>query len=104
MEINTRATLLDCLHRDESRLDPAVLSVLTNEGWTALIEMATAAAARIGDGLYGVDIKETQEGFFVIEVNDNPNLEHGVEDSAEKESVWIKLTQWFIDRLERQGR
>ncbi|HPE74070.1 MAG TPA: nucleotidyltransferase family protein [Candidatus Competibacter sp.] len=41
MEINTRATLLDCLHRDESRLDPAVLSVLTNEGWTALIEMAT---------------------------------------------------------------
>lgn len=41
MEINTRATLLDCLHRDESRLDPAALSVLTDEGWTALIEMAT---------------------------------------------------------------
>ncbi len=41
MEINTRAILLDCLHRDESRLDPAALSVLTDEGWTALIEMAT---------------------------------------------------------------
>lgn len=41
MEKQTRATLLDCLHRDESRLDPAALSVLTDEGWTALIEMAT---------------------------------------------------------------
>lgn len=41
MEKQTRATLLDCLHRDESRLDPAALSVLTGEGWTALIEMAT---------------------------------------------------------------
>ncbi|MDG4554901.1 MAG: nucleotidyltransferase family protein [Candidatus Competibacter sp.] len=41
MEITTCATLLDCLHRDEHRLDPAALSVLTDEGWTALIEMAT---------------------------------------------------------------
>ncbi|HPE72324.1 MAG: nucleotidyltransferase family protein [Candidatus Competibacteraceae bacterium] len=41
MGIKIRATLLDCLHRDESRLDPAALSVLTDEGWTALIEMAT---------------------------------------------------------------
>lgn len=41
MEKQTRATLLDCLHRDEGRLDSAALSVLTDEGWTALIEMAT---------------------------------------------------------------
>ena len=57
----------------------------------------------IGDGLYGVDLKETPDGVVVIEVNDNPNLEHGVEDAAEKDAVWMKLTQWFIDRLERQG-
>ncbi|PHP68284.1 RimK family alpha-L-glutamate ligase [Zhengella mangrovi] len=69
-----------------------------------VIDIAVRAARCIGDGLYGVDLKETPDGVVVIEVNDNPNLEHGVEDSAEKESVWIKLTQWFIDRLERQGR
>lgn len=34
-------TLLACLHRDETRLDPAALSMLTDEKWTALIEMAT---------------------------------------------------------------
>ena len=41
MEKQACATLLDCLHRDESRLDPLVLSVLTDEEWIALIEMAT---------------------------------------------------------------
>ncbi len=66
-----------------------------------VIDVAVRAARCIGDGLYGVDLKETPEGVFVIEVNDNPNLEHGVEDSGEKDEVWQRLTQWFIDRLER---
>lgn len=69
-----------------------------------VIETAVRAARCIGDGLYGVDLKETNDGVFVIEVNDNPNLDHGCEDSGEKDEVWIRLTQWFIDRLERQGR
>ena len=37
---------------------------------------------------------------MVIEVNDNPNLEHGVEDAAEKEFVWNRLVQWFVRRLD----
>ena len=58
------------------------------------------AAQLIGDGLYGVDLKETSDGIFVVEVNDNPNIDHGVEDRGEKDQVWIELTRWFIDRLE----
>ncbi|MCB1382006.1 MAG: RimK family protein [Notoacmeibacter sp.] len=69
-----------------------------------VVQTAVRAARCIGDGLYGVDLKQTPQGVVVIEVNDNPNLEHGVEDAAEKDTVWIRLTQWFIDRLERQGR
>ena len=69
-----------------------------------MIETAVKAARCIGDGLYGVDLKETPGGVFVIEVNDNPNLDHGCEDSGEKDAVWTRLTQWFLDRLERQGR
>jgi glutathione synthase/RimK-type ligase-like ATP-grasp enzyme len=69
-----------------------------------VIDIAVRAARCIGDGLYGVDLKETADGVYVIEVNDNPNLEHGCEDSGEKDEVWVKLTQWFIDRLERHGR
>ena len=66
----------------------------------AVIDVGLRAAQLIGDGLYGVDIKETPEGIFVVEVNDNPNIDHGIEDAAEKDQVWIELTRWFIDRLE----
>ncbi|TIS76058.1 MAG: RimK family alpha-L-glutamate ligase, partial [Mesorhizobium sp.] len=51
-----------------------------------------------------VDLKETKDGVFVIEVNDNPNLDHGWEDSGEKDEVWVRLTQWFLERLDRPGR
>ncbi len=67
----------------------------------AVIDVGLRAAQLIGDGLYGVDLKETSDGLVVVEVNDNPNIEHGVEDQAEKDQVWIELTRWFIDRLER---
>ncbi|MEQ8696033.1 MAG: RimK family protein [Bauldia litoralis] len=66
----------------------------------AVIDVGLRAAQLIGDGLYGVDLKETADGIFVVEVNDNPNIEHGVEDQGEKDQVWIDLTKWFIDKLE----
>ncbi|WP_185984122.1 RimK family protein [Aureimonas mangrovi] len=65
-----------------------------------VLDAGLRAARCIGDGLYGVDLKETDGGVFLIEVNDNPNLEHGVEDAAEKDEVWTRLTRWFIDRIE----
>lgn len=71
---------------------------------SVVVETAVRAARCIGDGLYGVDLKETKDGVFVIEVNDNPNLNHGCEDSGEKDEVWVRLTQWFLDRLEKPGR
>lgn len=65
-----------------------------------VLDTGLRAARCIGDGFYGVDLKETDDGVFVIEVNDNPNLEHGVEDFAEKDEVWTRLTNWFIERLD----
>lgn len=65
-----------------------------------VIDTGLRAARCIGSGLYGVDLKETEDGVCVIEVNDNPNLEHGVEDSAEKDDVWLNLTRWFIERID----
>ena len=62
--------------------------------------MALRAARAIGDGLYGVDVKEAGEAVVVIEVNDNPNLEHGVEDQVGKDEVWSRILQWFIKRID----
>src|SRR5580692_11327523 len=66
-----------------------------------LIDIAARAARPIGDGFYGVDIKQTDQGFVVMEVNDNPNLEHGIEDQVGKDEIWMRLLRWFIDRFEQ---
>jgi glutathione synthase/RimK-type ligase-like ATP-grasp enzyme len=66
-----------------------------------IIELAVRAAKPIGDGFYGVDLKQTAAGIVVMEVNDNPNLEHGIEDAVGKDEIWIKILKWFIDRFEQ---
>ncbi len=64
-----------------------------------VLDAGVRAASLIGDGLYGVDLKETADGVFVIEINDNPNLEHGVEDMVSKSDLWNRLTRWFTTRI-----
>jgi glutathione synthase/RimK-type ligase-like ATP-grasp enzyme len=59
-----------------------------------LIEVSLRAAASIGDGLYGIDIKEIDGDFYVIEVNDNPNIDHGLEDTKSP-----KIYEWIIKYL-----
>jgi glutathione synthase/RimK-type ligase-like ATP-grasp enzyme len=66
-----------------------------------VIETAVRAAKPIGQGLYGVDLKQTDSGIVVMEVNDNPNLEHGVEDAVGKDEIWMRLLKWFVERFER---
>jgi glutathione synthase/RimK-type ligase-like ATP-grasp enzyme len=65
-----------------------------------VIDVALKAARAIGPGLYGVDIKETDGAIVVIEVNDNPNLDHGVEDQIGKDEVWTRILNWFIKRID----
>ena len=65
-----------------------------------VITVALEAARAIGSGLYGVDVKERDGEVAVIEVNDNPNLEHGVEDQMGREEIWSRLLQWFVRRID----
>ncbi len=66
-----------------------------------VIDTGVRAARQIGDGLYGVDLKQTPTGIVVMEVNDNPNLEHGIEDTVGKDEIWTRILKWFIDRFEQ---
>jgi glutathione synthase/RimK-type ligase-like ATP-grasp enzyme len=66
-----------------------------------VMDIALRAARPIGDGFYGVDLKETDHGIVVMEVNDNPSLEHGIEDSVGKDEIWTRVLRWFIDRFEQ---
>jgi glutathione synthase/RimK-type ligase-like ATP-grasp enzyme len=68
------------------------------------LEMGVRAARLIGDGLYGVDIKEVAGNFLAIEVNDNPNIEAGYEDAILGEDLYLAVMEWFRRRLEARGR
>lgn len=67
------------------------------------VEIATRAASFIGTGLYGVDIKEANGHFLVMEVNDNPNIEAGEEDRILKDELYLRIMRHFFDRLEKRG-
>jgi glutathione synthase/RimK-type ligase-like ATP-grasp enzyme len=64
---------------------------------------ALKAAGLIGDGLYGVDLKETEQGeVLVIEVNDNPSVDSGVEDKVAGDDLYDTILSEFMRRIERR--
>jgi glutathione synthase/RimK-type ligase-like ATP-grasp enzyme len=67
-----------------------------------VVKTAVKAASLIGNGFYGVDLKQTAKGVVVIEINDNPNIDHGVEDAVLKEDVYRKIIEDFVWRLDRK--
>lgn len=66
----------------------------------AVLDAAVAAARLIGDGFYGVDLKQTAAGVFVIEVNDNPNLDVGAEDQILGDEVYRRLLAHLLAKVE----
>src|SRR4029077_15772989 len=66
-----------------------------------VMDIAVRAARPIGEGFYGVDLKQTDHGIVVMEVNDNPNREHGIGDVVGKTDIWTRLWRCFIERFEQ---
>jgi len=50
-----------------------------------LKDICIALSKYVGDGLYGIDVKETDDGYRVIEINDNPSIYDGYEDTVDKD-------------------
>ena len=67
------------------------------------IRVAVRAAQLIGDGLYGVDVKEYAGRFLVMEVNDNPNIDAGCEDAVIGDRLYQAVMSWFRRRLDARG-
>lgn len=58
----------------------------------------------IGNGLYGVDLKQKDSQVYVIEVNDNPSIDHRVEDRYLGNELYMQIMHEFARRLEQRGR
>ena len=78
----------------------AARAVPLNEVPQDLLAYAVAAANLIGDGLYGVDMKMTERGPVVIEVNDNPNIDAGNEDSVLRDEMYRIVLRDLVRRLD----
>jgi glutathione synthase/RimK-type ligase-like ATP-grasp enzyme len=66
----------------------------------AAVRAALKAANLIGDGLYGVDVKESNGEFYIIEINDNPNIESAVEDGVLRDDLYTRIMSVFLNRIE----
>ncbi|WP_205500713.1 RimK family protein [Rufibacter psychrotolerans] len=69
-----------------------------------VLHTALKAANLIGDGLYGVDLKEIDGKAYVIEVNDNPNIDHGVEDKILKKDLYHTILKSIKRRIDNQKK
>ena len=65
-----------------------------------VLKTALKAARLMGNGLYGVDLKQSGDEVVVIEVNDNPNIDAGVEDAWLGEDLYRQVMLEFLRRLE----
>jgi glutathione synthase/RimK-type ligase-like ATP-grasp enzyme len=72
----------------------------TYEAPKAVLDAAMKATRPIGNGLYGVDVKEKDGVGYVIEVNDNPSIESGVEDRVLGNKLYKIIMAELLRKME----
>lgn len=65
-----------------------------------VISTALKISHQVGNSLYGVDLKEKNGKAYVIEINDNPNIDHGVEDAILGQDLYQIILNEFVRRIE----
>jgi len=69
-----------------------------------VLQASLKAASVVGAGLYGIDVKEVDGRAYVLEVNDNPNIDHGIEDAYLGEELYMQVMAEFLRRFEQRGQ
>jgi glutathione synthase/RimK-type ligase-like ATP-grasp enzyme len=93
--------------RDANRrklVEGPTLAVPVEAAPQRVVGTALRAANLIGDGFYGVDLKEVGNRVVVIEINDNPNVDAGNEDGVIGDALYERLMTVFLQRVERRLR
>ena len=67
-----------------------------------IMKNALKAAKLMGEGLYGIDVKEIDGRALVIEINDNPNIDAGVEDALYGDLVYRNILTALKNRLKKE--
>jgi glutathione synthase/RimK-type ligase-like ATP-grasp enzyme len=86
------------------KLEGSTASLSVGEAPEIVVRTAVRAANLIGDGLYGVDLKQDGDQCYVMEVNDNPNLDAGNEDGVLKDALYREVMGVFLRRIQERRR
>src|SRR6187551_44434 len=84
---------------EKQNQEGAVESIAVDQAPSGLLKTALKATALIGKSLYGVDMKEVDGKFYVIEINDNPNIDSGIEDKILKEKLYSTIMDVFLNKI-----
>jgi glutathione synthase/RimK-type ligase-like ATP-grasp enzyme len=79
-----------------------VETIAVDQAPSGLIRTALKATALIGKGLYGVDMKEADGKFYIIEINDNPNIDAGIEDKILKDKLYTAIMEVFLNKIKAE--
>ena len=69
-----------------------------------VLKNAIKAASLIGKGLYGVDLKMINDEAVVIEINDNPSIDYGIEDAILGDELYYRIISEFVHALEQKHK
>ncbi|PZQ46272.1 MAG: RimK family alpha-L-glutamate ligase [Micavibrio aeruginosavorus] len=78
-------------------------TVRLNEVPHEVMLTALKATKLIGNGLYGVDLKVSNGKIIVMEVNDNPSIDAGIEDAVGGEKIYQAIISSLLRRIEAVG-
>lgn len=67
-----------------------------------VLSTAIKVSHHIGNSLYGVDLKERNGKAYVIEINDNPNIDTDVEDAIAGMDLYHNIVHEFVRRIEEK--
>lgn len=84
---------------NENSRDGMVECISVDQAPVGLIRTALKATSLIGKSLYGVDMKEIDGKFYVIEINDNPNIDAGTEDKILKDKLYSTIMDVFLNKI-----
>jgi glutathione synthase/RimK-type ligase-like ATP-grasp enzyme len=85
------------------RVEGRTVAVAVGEAPAVVVQTALQAANLIGSGFYGVDLKQTaQDACYVMEVNDNPNVDAGNEDQVLGSALYREIMGVIKRRIQER--
>ncbi|MBU1020144.1 MAG: RimK family alpha-L-glutamate ligase, partial [Firmicutes bacterium] len=87
---------------DQDEFDGLVDTLKLEDVPEKVLKAAVKAASLIGNGLYGVDLKEKDDKVYLIEVNDNPSIDHGIEDAVYGYKIYQDIMNYLFTSIDRE--